>query len=126
MIVKCQICDRNILSHSRVMICKNCKQSAHIVCYGIMKDDVVEHNEWLCKVCLSEALPFYFYDDDGFQNALNSFIYDNDLDIASLKNLNSTHLNGILNARCLSLILIQTYSILPSLIFPIKVHVNIS
>ena len=29
-----------------------------------MKDDVVEHDEWLCKVCLSEALPFYFYDDD--------------------------------------------------------------
>ena len=51
-----------------------------------MKDDVVEHNEWLCKDCLSEALPFYFYDDDDdFQNALNSFIYDKDLDIASLK-----------------------------------------
>ena len=91
MILKCHICTKNILSHCRKLKCKKCCSSAHSKCYDIDDGDITDPNGWLCRCCLSEALPFYHHSDENeFLSALYACINNKPIDITYLNEYNLT------------------------------------
>ena len=84
----CNVCNKRILSHSRVLKCINCTSECHISCCNLTAKDTTLIKEWLCIICISEILPFNHLDDDNeFKSALQSLASNVPLDFEALENL---------------------------------------
>ena len=84
----CQICHRNILSHSITLDCKHCKESAHIACYNVQRSESQDITDWMCRYCLSDAMPYLNIDDESiFREVIHSHFSDQPLDFDYLNNL---------------------------------------
>ena len=91
MILKCHICKKNILSHCRKLKCTKCCSFAHSICYDICDGDITDPDDWLCRCCLSETLPFYHYTDQNeFLSDLYSCINNKPMDFTVLNEYNLT------------------------------------
>ena len=58
----CNVCNRSVLSHSRVVKCTTCPSVNHIQCLPFFNDDDVTHivnsNSWSCPQCNTSLFPF--------------------------------------------------------------------
>ena len=72
MTIKCLICRRPILSHACYIQCSVCHLFSHIQCLPqISTADPIyidrNTNDWICTICIEDALPFNnLIDDDEF------------------------------------------------------------
>ena len=84
----CGVCNRRILSHSRVLKCSNCYCELHISCCNITANESALIKDWLCIMCISHVLPFNHLDDDNeFKSALQSLASEVPLDFEALDKL---------------------------------------
>ena len=63
----CRICTKRILSHARTVTCTLCKHNYHCKCISIAESDIREllsNDEWLCRQCMGNLLPFIHISDD--------------------------------------------------------------
>ena len=76
----CSICNKRILSHSLFLHCGSCSGTIHRNCASLNReqyDSINQNLGWICKPCISSALPFNHLDND--QDFLNA-VYSNSLE----------------------------------------------
>ena len=72
MIIICVVCKRKILQYCKYMRCAACKSSLHLKCIPkLTKEDSLytnrNNNDWICTVCIEDALPFnHLVDENDF------------------------------------------------------------
>ena len=77
--LKCRICNKNILSHSRSLNCAVCQLKCHLSCLSnVSVHDTIYvervQNDWFCPVCIDDNLPFScIIDENEYRNALSEF-----------------------------------------------------
>lgn len=73
----CNVCNRKIQSHSRIMTCSYCLNHVHLNCLPqVTKNDSLyidrNKNSWFCTVCTSSIFPFNHLSDDDEESFLLS------------------------------------------------------
>jgi len=84
----CGLCQKRILSHSKVLKCNHCNCESHIKCYNLTENEASIIHDWFCKFCIYENIPFCNLEDTNeFQSAIYSLYSDDPLDFNELDKL---------------------------------------
>ena len=91
----CRVCDQRILSHAKHLVCCACKYRVHLRClHQVSITDSLytnrDKNDWICPVCIQNALAFNHYDDDDefIESVSESWEKDTTLPLAVIKSQN--------------------------------------
>ncbi len=76
--IKCDRCEKNLLSHQYKVICNMCNKRYHKTCIGLCRKDTVDRN-WSCLQCNENLFPFNsIFDDDEFTRTVRDIQINTD------------------------------------------------